>query len=395
MALIEQQEIVQALVNLVARAPHALDSGGIIDADPVLFKKARAAFGTWEDALAAALCSLARQGKTQTSRATAAAEETHDRQLMEGWDSPLFVLSHEQSLGVVSASALGVQHQAPVQIQTLGPEETPWRLDNLQVGWSEGHVVLVSHEGVATSVDERLIPNLDQTGWRSVAEIAGFDAEARVDAMLLRRSLRTSRRICHLSAQGRIKASECSDLVRTMGRDTAQAFLLAPGDVVTSVFGQGPERPTIFCANRQGNGIHFKASEVRTMGLRAQGVKAMDLGAEDALVGGSSVCGDEHILVLSELGYGKRVSLEEFRVQGRGGQGMILMRPHIAGDAVARVALLSSLDEDVLVLTTRGRLARVAATAFSLLGRAAKGLPMLALDEGERVKSLHVLPGAG
>jgi DNA gyrase subunit A len=262
------------------------------------------------------------------------------------------------------------------------------------VALDEGSLVIYSPSGQAWAVDERLVPDGDQTS-RAASELAGLASGEPVQAMLLRRKLRGARRACHVTAQGRIKASDSADLIHAMSREGAQAYLLADGDQAVAVFGQEGGQTTIFCAARNGNGIHFKASDVRTMGLRAQGVKAMELGEDDAIVGAAAARGKEQVLVLSQQGCGKRVSLEEFRVQGRGGQGMILMRPHLPGDGLAAMSLIGSLDEDVLVLTSRGRLARVAVTAFPLLGRSSRGEQVLALEGAEQVVSARALPGAG
>lgn len=392
--VLEKQEIVAELVQLVSQQEHTLTSEGIMDADPRLFKRARAAFGAWEDALAAALCYAAQGRRRKTSQATATAEDSHQRQRQDNWDAPLILVSQDQRLCQVSAQRVPIQQSAGARPDFIDVEGQPLPLHDLMVATEEGSLVIYSPQGQAWAVDERLVPDGDQTS-RAASELAGLASGETVQALLLRRRLRGARRACHVTAQGRIKASDSAELIRAMGRDGAQAFLLAPEDHAVAVFGQEGGQTTVFCAAREGNGIHFKASEVRTMGLRAQGVKAMELGEGDALVGAAAARGKEQVLVLSEQGCGKRVSLEEFRIQGRGGQGMILMRPHLAGDGLAAIHLVGSLDEDVLVLTSRGRLARVAVTAFPLLGRASRGEQVMALESGEQVVALRGLPGAG
>lgn len=389
----EKQEIVAELVQLVAQAEVALSSEGIKDANPLLFKKARLAFGEWEEALAAALCYAAQGRRRKVSQATVSAEGSHARQRQEGWDCPVFVLTAQQRLCQRSAAAWAAQGEGAVP-EAFAAAEVELDVLDLLPGVEEGALVLFSRQGEAWAVDERLIPDADEST-RAAADVSGLGSGGEVGGWALRRSLRGAARFFHVTAQGRIKAGESAELQRGLGREGVVAFLLAPDDQAVAVFGQDREEHGIFCASAAGQGIHFKADEVRSMGLRAQGVKAMELEADDALIGACAVRGDEQALVISALGFGKRVSLEEFRAQGRGGQGMILMRPHVEGDRVAALHRVRALDEDVLVVTSRGRVARVAVGAFPLAGRAARGAAVLALAPGERVVGARGLPGAG
>ena len=215
-------------------------------------------------------------------------------------------------------------------------------------------------------------------------------------AMWSRREMRRCNRFAHVTVGGKIKASAIKEFGRHgPDRYGVQALLLSDEDAICTAFLERERGTRVFCASLAGNGIHFSARDVRTMGLKAQGVKAMDLGDDNTVIGAFNTDGCDELVVLSAYGYGKRVALEEFRVQGRGGQGMILMRPHLDGDELAAIAPLPSLNKDLLVLTRGGHVARIAATAIPSPGRSARGVRLLKMPEGDRVGVVSVLPGSG
>jgi DNA gyrase subunit A len=217
-----------------------------------------------------------------------------------------------------------------------------------------------------------------------------------VAAMLTRSGLRAGRRFIHATGGARIKASSVRDFGRGAQINGMSAFLLAPGDSVVSAFVESQDHTAVFCANAAGNGIRFKFDDVRTMGLKAQGVKSMAIAEFDAVVGAMPVGEEGQVLVLSAMGSAKRVPLSQFRIQGRAGQGMILMRPHLNGDELVRIFSVQSLNEDLLVWTQRGSVARIPIGRVALADRSSKGQDgCLRLDDGDRVAGGIILPGAG
>lgn len=392
--MLEQQKLVAELLRVISEADGSLTNEQLIDTDPVLFKKARATFGSWEDALVAALCFAAQGKRRKTSRTTLAAEVSHRREQMEGWDAPAVLHLHGGELTKVVASRWGASAQVPGEfaLDRDDKDESLWVRGVLPNPREEGFVAF-SKEGTAFFVDGAVIPH-QSLARRKAPDVMGLASGEEPAAWLLRRALHSAERFVHLSAGGKIKASDARDLYRNLPREGTQALLLAPGDEIVGVFGQKAEARTFFCASKEGNGIHFKLDAVRTMGLRAQGVKAMEVEG-NGIVGGDMVLGGEQILVISRKGVGKRVSMEEFRIQGRGGQGMILMRPHLSGDEIAGVALIRDLNEDILLWDDRGKVLRMPATSFPLLGRSQKGTKVVNVDDSGGIAGLCRLPGSG
>jgi DNA gyrase/topoisomerase IV subunit A len=389
----ERQEIIDALAKLAGEASTSLTNEALIDADPVLFRRARKVFGTWEDAVVAALCYTARGKKRRPSRAEVVAEEHHLRQPQDGWDGLFCVATDDGLIFSVRGNTVPTEHSIPAIPQPFAPKGHPQRILGAMSNPDEKTVVLLSDQGLAYPLNGRVIPEATLPD-RTVGDVTGMASSDAVASMIPRGDLQGGKRFVHTTTGGKTKASSVHEFGRNLDSGTV-AFLLSQDDAVCSTFVEGRDHTGVFCASSGGNGIHYANADVRSMGLRAQGVKAMALGDFEALVGAEPVTGEEQVVVLTMQGFGKRVSLREFRPQGRGGQGMILMRPHEDGDEIALIAVIRELDSDVFIWTSEGNAVRLAATAVPLLGRSQKGVAVLQLDSGERVEGSCVLPGSG
>jgi DNA gyrase subunit A len=129
------------------------------------------------------------------------------------------------------------------------------------------------------------------------------------------------------------------------------------------------------------------------MGRTAYGVIGIRLDPGDYVVA-MIACATESDMVLSvtEGGFGKRTSVDEYRTQGRGGKGIINVK---TTDKNGKVVTIMHVDEnsDVLVMTEQGKLIRVRSTDIRAVGRATQGVRLINLDEGDRVTASTLIEG--
>ena len=140
----------------------------------------------------------------------------------------------------------------------------------------------------------------------------------------------------------------------------------------------------ILIATRGGMAVCFDENDVRPMGRTAVGVRGIRLRGDDCVVGAASTGEGETLLSVTEKGYGKRTSVEEYSVHGRGGLGMKNYKVTDKTGEVAAVKMLRPGD-DILVISDDGTIIRMAGEGVSLLGRATQGVRMMRLMEGSRV----------
>jgi DNA gyrase subunit A len=150
----------------------------------------------------------------------------------------------------------------------------------------------------------------------------------------------------------------------------------------------------IVIATRSGMSIRFNEDQVRPTGRATMGVKGIELDEGDVVVG---LCvateGRDRILAVCERGYGKQTPLEEFRLQSRGGKGVILIDASDRNGPVVGVAMVGPTDEVILV-TDRGQTLRTKVNQIRETGRNAQGVRLMNVDEGERVVAIEAFAEA-
>jgi DNA gyrase subunit A len=143
----------------------------------------------------------------------------------------------------------------------------------------------------------------------------------------------------------------------------------------------------IVLATRHGMSIRFHEKDVREMGRATTGVKGVELEAEDAVIGMVVVRREATLLVVAEHGLGKRSELGDYRVQHRGGKGILtLKRTDRTGEVVALKEVIP--DDELMVITRGGVIIRLPVNDIRVIGRNTQGVKIINLDEGDTVQDV-------
>src|SRR5919106_6593336 len=129
----------------------------------------------------------------------------------------------------------------------------------------------------------------------------------------------------------------------------------------------------IFIGTRDGIAIRFPESDVRSMGRTAYGVRGITLREGDEVVAMEVVRPGATLLTVTEHGYGKRTGLDEYRVQSRGGVGIINIQTSERNGKVIGIAQVTDEDE-LMLITQQGKTIRMAAKDIRIIGRATQGV---------------------
>ena len=151
-----------------------------------------------------------------------------------------------------------------------------------------------------------------------------------------------------------------------------------------------PGAADIMLVTREGQSIRFNEKEATSRSRAAGGVRAIAFkegSREDQLVSASIVDDEATLLVVSELGYGKRTPLTDYRVQGRGGSGILTMN---CTDKTGKIVGAEVVEDDdkLLVMTTKGKGIRVRVKEIRTTGRVAQGVKLINLANGDEVRSI-------
>jgi DNA gyrase subunit A len=163
------------------------------------------------------------------------------------------------------------------------------------------------------------------------------------------------------------------------------ALNLADGDeLISATITDGTMN--VFLCSAQGKSIRFLETDVRPTGRVAGGVRGLRLSDGDRLIGMEVLRHGQTLLTVTTNGYGKRTSIDEYPVQKRGGKGVITIKTNVRNGEVVSILLVKE-NEDVLLVTDKGKLIRFPVDGISVISRITQGVKLIEIDDQERVVS--------
>jgi DNA gyrase subunit A len=257
-------------------------------------------------------------------------------------------------------------------------------VEHLFVASTHAYVLAFTSRGRMHWIKVYDLPQLGPaTRGKAIVNLLSLGPNERMVAMAATKDFPEDRYLIFATKNGLVKKTPLSAYsnVRTGG---IIAINLEEGDSLLSVRITGGE-DQIFIGTRQGMGIRFSEKDVRPMGRDTTGVIGVSLKkGNDEVVEMDVVDEHAHLLSVTENGYGKRSEVSEYRFQGRGGSGVINVRVTDKNGPVAGIKSVVDADQ-LLLITQRGQLIRIKVKDIRETGRAAQGVRVIQLEEGDRV----------
>jgi DNA gyrase subunit A len=227
------------------------------------------------------------------------------------------------------------------------------------------------------------------TRGKAIVNLLSLGPNERIVAMAATKDFPEDRYVIFATKNGVVKKTALSAYsnVRSGG---LIAINLEEGDSLLSVRITDGENQ-IFIGTRQGMGIRFSEKDVRPMGRDTTGVIGITLKkGNDEVVEMDVVDEKAHLLSVTELGYGKRSEVTEYRYQGRGGSGVINVKVTEKNGPVVGIKSVTDADQ-LLLITQSGMLIRIKVKDIRETGRAAQGVRVIQLESGDRVVAVAKL----
>ena len=262
-------------------------------------------------------------------------------------------------------------------------------LTHLFIASTHAYILILSDRGRLYWLKVHAIPDVGPDGrGKSIANLVSMEPEEKIAALLAVREWPAEdgeRYIVTGTRRGVVKKTDLRSF-----RYPHQAGIIAVGvaenDAVIAAEitdGQGE----IFLGTRRGKAIRFPERDVRPMGRTAHGVRGIRLRAGDEVVGMAVVQSGGAVLTVTEHGYGKRTELDEYRVQSRGGVGIINIYTTDRNGRVAGIEYVEEEDE-LMLITQKGKVLRMDTKDIRLIGRATQGVRLIEIDDHDQVVSL-------
>lgn len=232
------------------------------------------------------------------------------------------------------------------------------------------------------------IPASSRTGkGMNVVNLLPLEKGETVSAMVKIPQDESRRYLCMVTKKGVIKRTDI-DKYRHIRQSGIIAVNLDEGDELAYVEITDGNRKLVV-ATHNGMSICFNESDARLIGRTARGVRAITLDEDDYVVGFAASLDGYTLLTVSETGFGRKSSFDDYRVQSRGGKGLINYRTAQYGK-VAMIAPVKE-DEDVIMISSDGIVIRTHVDQISTFQRPSKGVKVMRVNEGEKVATISVV----
>ena len=220
---------------------------------------------------------------------------------------------------------------------------------------------------------------------KAIVNLLNFGPQEKLTTVLPVREFVPEHYLIMVTKRGIIKKTELMNFSRPRSGGLI-ACSLDEGDELVSVALTDGSRE-VFLGTSQGKIIRFSEEDVRDMGRAARGVKGMGVADDDVIVGMEILTEEGAILTVTANGYGKRTRHEEYRLQRRGGLGLLALRITDRNGPVVGILQVTE-DDEVMLITDRGKIIRLPVAGISLIGRVTQGVKLIDTEPEERVVSI-------
>jgi len=295
-------------------------------------------------------------------------------------------------------------------------------VEHLFIASTHAYILIFTNTGRVYWLKVYEIPDVSAAGkGKHVGNLVGLQAGETVRTMLAVRDLEeASKYIFFATRNGLVKKTELKDFSHVRSNGIFAINIEEGDELVAATVTDGEQ--IVFLATHEGQAIRFDEADVRSMGRQAYGVIGVRMDKGDFVVGMATTPKDlakaeaeaakaaaeaglpegaandeilplkgSLILSVTENGYGKRTPADEYRLQGRGGSGVINVKTTARNGKVVGIAQVTEKSE-VMLISQYGKIIRMDSTTIRESGRAAQGVRLLNLEPGDRVAAAVVIP---
>ncbi|HET6974203.1 MAG TPA: DNA gyrase subunit A [Pyrinomonadaceae bacterium] len=267
-------------------------------------------------------------------------------------------------------------------------------VEHLFIASTHAYLMIFTDDGMVYKLKVHEVPDAAASArGKAVVNLINIPSDRRLAGVVPVREFAEGRYVVMVTRKGVIKKTSLADFqnIRTNG---IIAINIDDGDqLLDVVLTDGTKR--IFIATHDGVAIRFDEKNVRPMGRATRGVRGIDLRKDDYVVSVCPVSAEdtERMLSVSELGYGKQTSITTYRLQSRGGKGVINMKTTEKTGKVVAVFPVED-DAEIMIITQQGKLIRLEAADIRKTGRSAQGVRLIKTDAGDKVTSASLVEAA-
>jgi len=259
-------------------------------------------------------------------------------------------------------------------------------VSDLFIASTHSYILIFTDRGRIYWLKVHEVPDVGPQGkGKAVVNLVQLAAGEKIAAFCAVRDFTSGGYVLLATRQGIVKKTELAAFSNPRPSGIIALSVEEQDQLIDAVITSGKDEMLI--GSESGMAIHFSEEDVRPMGRSAYGVWGMDLEEGDALVGLEVVRPGGTMLTVTKNGYGKRTELGEYRLQSRGGKGLINIKTSERNGPVVGVKFLRA-DEQVMLITEKGMIIRLNTADISTIGRNTQGVRLIQLEEGDHLVSV-------
>ncbi|MCU0602302.1 MAG: DNA gyrase subunit A, partial [Desulfobacterales bacterium] len=217
---------------------------------------------------------------------------------------------------------------------------------------------------------------------KAVVNLLNMEEQERLTTVLAVPEFAPGKYVIMATKNGLVKKTDLMAYSRPRTGGIIAINLLAGDELIAAHITDGTMN--VFLGSAEGKAIRFHESDVRASGRVATGVRGMTLAAEEKLVSMEVLSYGQTLFTVTENGYGKRTSIDEYPVHKRGGKGVIAIKTSERNGKVV-ASLVVNDEDDVMLMTSSGKVIRTSIGGISVISRNTQGVKLIGVDAGERV----------
>jgi DNA gyrase subunit A len=267
-------------------------------------------------------------------------------------------------------------------------------VEHLFIASTHAYLMIFTDDGLVYKVKVHEVPDAAASArGKAIVNLIQISSERKLSGVVPVREFSEGRYVLMVTKKGVIKKTALSDFQNIRSNGIIAINIDEGDELLDVVTTDGTKR--IFIATNNGFAIRFDEKNARPMGRATRGTRGIDLRKDDFVVSLCAVSADdsEKMLSVSERGYGKQTPISTYRLQSRGGKGVINMK---TTDKTGKVVAVFPVDADseIMIITQQAKLIRLEADAIRKTGRSAQGVRLIKTDEGDMVTSASLVEAA-
>ncbi len=304
----------------------------------------------------------------------------------------VITISHTGYIKRLHVDTYRQQRRGGRGLQGMDTKEEDW-VEHLFVARTHDYLMVFTRRGHCYWLKVHEIPQAGRAArGKPIVNLLALDASEQIAAVVPVREFSDDRSLLFATRKGVVKKTALSAYgnVRVTG---VNAINIADDDQLIDVQVTTGDDEVIL-ATREGMAIRFNESDAREMGRATSGVRGINLSSGDVVVGMIVVRPESHdsatVLVVSENGRGKRTRIDDYRLQRRGGKGVINFKLNASTGKVISIKQVQP-DDELMLVTRNGVVNRQRVEEIRVIGRNTQGVRIMALDDGDTVVDVACL----